>query len=98
SYNAFFRAQLNYNGTTIIGESNRFNIFSQEGQYTIAKANENIDFKELYKSYRFQDTIANAPILFDDFIGSILGDIDSSPNTIGKRVYEKISNFVDNNS
>jgi hypothetical protein len=34
--------------------------------------------------------------LFDEFLGSAVGDAQSSPNSLGKKVYEKVSNFVDN--
>jgi len=36
--------------------------------------------------------------LWDNFIGRIVGDKDSSPNSLGKKIYERISNFVSNNS
>ena len=50
----------------------------------------------MYKSYIFQEALMDKPILFDDFIGTIVGNIDSGSNSLGKRVYEKIANFVDN--
>lgn len=81
---------------TLVVNSNTFNIYPQTGKYSIGKINENIDFTELYKSYIFQETLLENNVLFEDFIGSIVGNIDSNPNTLGKRVYEKISNFVDN--
>ena len=81
---------------TLVATSNTFNIYPQAGVYNIGKINENIDFTELYKSYIFQETLSKDSIMFNEFIGSIVGNIDSNPNTLGKRVYEKISNFVDN--
>ena len=82
--------------STLVGASNTFNINPATGKYSIGKINENVDFTEMYKSYIFQEALMDKPILFDDFIGTIVGNIDSSSNSLGKRVYEKIANFVDN--
>ena len=82
--------------STLVGTSNTFNINPATGKYSIGKINENVDFTEMYKSYIFQEALMDKPILFDDFIGTIVGNIDSSSNSLGKRVYEKIANFVDN--
>jgi hypothetical protein len=35
-------------------------------------------------------------MLFDEFIGSIFGTLTSSYDTLGKKIYEKITNFVQN--
>ena len=56
------------------------------------------DHKEVLKSYRFQDFLHEYDNLFDGVLGSIVGTVSSSPSTYGKAVYEKISNFVTNNS
>jgi hypothetical protein len=79
------------------GKSNIFSIYdSSSGKYHIEKINENIDIKEQIKSYRFQEYLLNKNILFDDFIGTSLGDLNSKREEIGKVIYEKISNFTDN--
>jgi hypothetical protein len=65
-------------------------------KYEIGKINENMDFTELYKANTFQESLLSNPILYDNFLGTIVGNISSNQNTIGKKVYEKISNFTDN--
>ena len=81
---------------SLVVNSDTFNVYLSTGKYDIGKINENIDFTEMYKSYIFQETLLENNTMFTDFIGSIVGNIESNPNTLGKRVYEKISNFVDN--
>ena len=51
---------------------------------------------EKYKSLRFQDLFFNKYNLFDNFLGSIVGTISSGQNSIGKKVFERTANFVDN--
>lgn len=81
---------------TINGVSNTFNIYPSGGNYSVAKINENISFQDRIKDFRFQETLLNNPILFDNILGSIFGNLSSHPHTIGKQTYERISNFVDN--
>ena len=86
----------NINGVCF-GKSNTFSIYeSTSGKYYIEKINENFDIKEQIKSYRFQEYLADKNILFDSFIGTSLGELNSNREEIGKVVYEKISNFTDN--
>lgn len=88
--------QLVYVSETVSCTSNNFNIYPATGKYEIGKINENMDFTELYKANTFQESLMSKPALYDNFLGTIVGNISSNQNTIGKRVYEKISNFTDN--
>lgn len=82
----------------IEGNSNVFSIYdSSSGKYDIRKINENFDPIAQMKSYRFQEYLTEKDVLFDDFIGTAIGKLDSDPTELGKLIYEKISNFVDNN-
>jgi len=78
--------------------SNTFNLYSKN-YYNVAKKGEDIDMTQQFKDIAMQPLFLDNPILFDDFMGSIVGNL-SSPigDTLGKRTYEKIQNFVDNNS
>lgn len=80
----------------ISGCSNVFDINPPTGKYNIAKLNENFDMGAQYSAFAFQESIADCQILLNDFIGSCVGNINDDPNTLGKKVYEKISNLVDN--
>ena len=63
------------------------------------KINElDFDYKETLKSYRFQDFLYEYDDLFEGVLGSIVGTLSSSPTTYGKATFEKVSNFVINNS
>ena len=96
--NVYIRANATVNGTPLVGDSNTFNIYPAEGVYKIAKKGEDIDLKQKFKEIAFQPLFLDKKILFDDFLGSIFGDLSSSQTSIGKSTYEKIENFVNNNS
>lgn len=87
--------QLSSTPSYIEGYSNYFHVYPQN-YITLQKKNEDFDMTETLKGLRFQEHLFDANILFDDFLGSIFGNLSSSHNTLGKRVNEKITNFVDN--
>ena len=66
--------------------------------YNLYKHNEDFDFEQTIKDLRFQEILLDKEILFTDFIGSIFGDVSSRYDTLGKMLWEKINNFVPNNS
>ena len=96
--NLFLSANCIVNSAFLTGISDTFNIYPSGGYYNVAKRGEDIDFKEQFKSIAFQPLFLDKKILFDDFLGSIFGDINSAQPCIGKTTYEKIKNFVDNNT
>ena len=82
----------------ISGTSNTFNIYPKD-YYTIARRGEDIDMTQQYKDIAFQPLFLDNPVLFDNFLNSIVGDLSSHiGDSLGKRPYEKIENFVDNNA
>ena len=83
---------------TITGQSNSFNIYPLSGKYGIAKINEDFDAINTIKTYVLQESLMNSPKFFNQFLGPIVGNINSPINSLGKRIYEKIANFVLNNS
>jgi hypothetical protein len=85
-------------GVTIQGVSNTFNIYPSGGVYEIAKKGEDVDFKQMFKDVSTQPLFQDKVILFNEFLGTIFGDIDSDQDSIGKSTYEKIKNFIDNNA
>ncbi len=48
-------------------------------------------------SYLYQPNLKENPTFFTDFLGQIVGDAND-PNTLGVKVYEKISNFLLNSN
>lgn len=77
------------------GETSSFDVFPQNF-LKIDKINEDFDMTEIFKGLRFQEFLLDNDVLFDDFIGTIFGNISSSYDTLGKKIYEKITNFVQN--
>ena len=90
-------AQGNYNGVFLNGASNTFTI-NPSSYYTIAKQNEDIDFEDAFKEIAIQPLFTDARVLMKDFLGSIFGDLSSTQDSIGKATYEKIQNFLENNT
>lgn len=95
--NVHITASTTVSSVTLSGESNTFNIYPVLGVYDIRKVNENNDQKNQYKRMALQHILQDNPGFFDDFLGQIVGDSTSNPNTLGIKVFEKISNFVSNN-
>ena len=79
----------------ISGQSSYFDILNLNP--VVAKYGEEFDYLTQIKSYILQESLFDKKILLDDFIGQILGK-NENVEEIGKVIYEKISNFVSNNS
>jgi hypothetical protein len=79
------------------GVSTNFNIYTNKGVNRVAVINENADMTDILESYAFQPVISQSPELWNPFISTIMGTLSSETNAIGKRIYEKTSNFVKNN-
>lgn len=67
-------------------------------QDELMKINEDFDATETFNEYALQETINTRENLLMWFFNRVSGDSDSDGNTLGKTVYEKISNFVSNNT
>ncbi len=81
---------------TVTGVSNVFNIYPASGINTFTKINEDFDAENFYKSLRYQEILLDKDKFFTEFLGGIVGDIKGQPYELGKTVYEKIANFVNN--
>ena len=66
--------------------------------YNFYKHNENFDFERNIKDMRFQEILLDKNVFFNDFIGTIFGDVSSRYDVLGKKLYEKVFNFVSNNA
>jgi len=83
---------------TITGSSNLFNIYPSTGKDNISKLNENWNASGYYNNLRYQESLVDKNVFFNDFLGVILGNISAQPYELGKTIYEKIANFTDNNA
>lgn len=75
-----------------------FNYYPEYPEYNIMKINEDFDYVETLKSYALMPRLKDQTSLFDEFFAYVGGTQESSPNSIGKRYYEKIANFTRNNA
>lgn len=93
------RIRAIYNGVySLTGFSSPFNIYPSEGIYNIRKINEDNDQAESYKLLAFQQILQDKLNFFNTFLGQIVGDKNSDPNTLGIKIFEKIANYVSNNN
>lgn len=81
---------------TIGGRSSQFTVFKDK-YYDIYKKNEDFSAEDNFKNLRFQEFLLDKNILFEDYLGTIFGGVSSTYDTLGKKIYEKIANFVENN-
>lgn len=95
--NVYIKTNTVYDGDELTGTSSKFNIYPKD-YYVVAKQGEDIDFTGVFKDVAVQPLFTDSRMLINDFIGSIFGSIESAQDSIGKRTYEKIQNFTDNNS
>ena len=90
---------VSLNGSTnMIDGSYTFTISPSTNDVQIYKINEDIDYSQVLKSYRFQSFMHEYDKLFDGIFTSFVGQASSSPTTFGKTIFEKTANFVLNNS
>lgn len=92
------RIVVNYNssGVDVTGFSSPFTIYSLSGQYDVRKINEDFNQAAAFKSLAYQPVMFDKRVFFDQFLGQIVGDNNSDPNTLGIEIYEKIANYVSN--
>lgn len=80
----------------ITGESTLFNVYPLSGVFNLMKVNEDFNAEEFYKSLIFVDSLEDKKIFFEDFLGTIVGDRAAMPYELGKTIYEKIANYINN--
>jgi len=80
---------------TLTGQSNKFNVYNKNF-YDLYKKDEDFSSSKTIQDLIFQESMMNKPRLFEDFIGGVLGNENLNHEDIGVKIYEKISNFVNN--
>ena len=75
-----------------------FTVLPSTNDVEVYKVNEDIDYSQTIKNYRFQSFLHEYDNLFDGIFTSFVGEASSSPTVFGKTVFEKIANFVANNN
>lgn len=83
---------------SISGASEEFQLLPQDGSYGIIKVGEDLDFASVIRDYIHQPSLKDKRIFYDEFLNTVFGTSGSSPATLGKRIYERIDNFMENHS
>lgn len=80
----------------VTGNSSIFAIKNSKSNSVIVKKNENYDMANTMKGYVLQESLFNNTNLFDNFLSPIINGEDNDLDELGKVIYEKISNYVEN--
>lgn len=84
---------------SLSGSSPRLDFYKdRKFAYDIFKYNESYDLAKKTKELAFQPSLRDAEVLFDKFLPSILGKEPFEHDDLGLETYEKIANFVSNQS
>jgi|GEM_PF-4578231 len=80
----------------ISGISNEFDINEFGDNYKIRKFNESWDATQQIHDYALSDHVYENVNLFDTYFGSMIGGLTDEEDSIGRKSYERIANFVPN--
>jgi len=96
--NRFFNANVNSGNSGLLSGSKTFTVLPSTNDVELYKQNEDVDYSQVLKGYRFQSFLHEYEKLFDGIFTSFVGEASSSPTTFGKTIIEKIANFTSNHS
>lgn len=83
---------------SVTGSSEEFELIPQSGTMEVVKNDEDIDFAGVLRSYIKQPGLIDSPKLYEDLLSTVFGTNTSSVHSLGKKIYEKITNYVSNRS
>jgi len=83
---------------SITGASDEFTLIPQVGTHEVSIVNEDLDFAGVLRQYMQQPVLKENTKLYDDLLNAVFGTLHSTPDAIGKRIYERISNYVSNHT
>lgn len=83
-----------YSSLPVRGTSTPFNIYELDNSFTVSKVNEEFDCASYFKSLALPEILKENPILFDEFLGAVVGNGVVTKQDIGRVAYERIANFV----
>lgn len=81
--------------TYITGASDLFNI-ENSADFDVRKFNESWDATTQIRNYALPEHLYNNSNLFVNYIGTMIGGLETSANSLARRTYERIANYVPN--
>jgi hypothetical protein len=81
---------------SVTGASEEFELIPQTGVGDVVKINEDVDFAGVLRSYMQQPSLVNSPRLYEELLSAVFGTTSSSVHSLGKKIYERIANYVNN--
>lgn len=92
------RKYFSTNTGRLSGTSNTFSIFSDIPPIELRRFNESWDLTENIRSYAIAPHINSFYSLWENFIGNSVGGTEPGQQQVGRRIYEKIANFIKNHN
>jgi len=89
-------AALSGSTYTIQGSSNEFNIDEFGSNFEIRRFNESWDATKQMRDYALSDHIYDNESLFNAYLSAMVGGVGVDEESIGRKSYERIANFVPN--
>lgn len=83
---------------SLTGCSTEFNLIPKTGVYDIIKVNEDKDFASVIRQFVRMPNLTNKQIFYENFLDGVFGSDGSSPISLGKRIYERITNYTMNHA
>ncbi len=83
---------------SITGSSAEFELLPRTGSHEVVKTNEDIDFAGNIRTYMTHPALRENPVLYNDLLNATFGTVGSGVDSLGKRIYERISNYVSNHN
>jgi len=80
----------------ISGVSNRFNINEFSNNFEIRKFNDSWDATQQIHDYALPENLYEYNNLFDVYLNAMVGGLSAEQESIGRKSYERIANFVQN--
>ena len=78
------------------GVSEEFFVWDKTNTPEVVKVNENENIAEIMRSYMTHPALSKSPKLYNDLMNNVFGGTAAPITTLGKRIYERITNYVMN--
>ena len=82
----------------ILGDSAPFNLLEFKNPFDIRRFNESFDITDYIKKLPMPENLATNNVYFDQYLGNAIGGLKTEEQSIGRIMYERAANFVDNHS
>lgn len=97
-FNGFTLSDFSVYTEKLQNVSNEFQIKKFERPYEMRRFNESWDTGAVMHSYAIADHTFDNPMFFENFLEVSVGGLESNYQSLGRRMYERVANFVKNHA